>query len=216
MGLKNTNFFDNSKYETPDLKIICCKGCSSHLCLSDLIISDQFSGSSGPAYLVDKLINIEYDKQLKETKMRTGVYEINKIRCHQCKFELGWYYKKAHSYSETYKEGKYVIENEYILFIANNSSTNMLVEQARKNKIKRRYSSTSTISNESIEHTMERGIDTFKFSSHSHQFKSPKHIDYRDISNGLFLNRLRIPVYDKDLNEDDEDHDEDHDVFVDA
>lgn len=195
MGLKYTNFFDNSKYEASDIKIIICRGCSSHLCLSDLIISDNFSGSSGPAYLVDKLINYEFDSRPQETPMKTGTYLINKIRCHQCHQPLGWYYKKAYSYAETYKERKYVIENKYILFIPNNSSTDILVEQALQNKIRRRYSSTSTISNESLD--------------------PPDFKKERELSGGIFLNRLRIPGFDKGLEENDEE-DEDADVFVDA
>ncbi|KAK6204560.1 uncharacterized protein RJT21DRAFT_111130 [Scheffersomyces amazonensis] len=146
MGLKCTNYFDNSKYESPDLKIITCKGCSSHLCLSSLIISDNFSGSSGPAYLVGNLINIEYDQNPQEKEMRTGFYLVDDIRCHQCKLNLGWYYKKSFTYRETYKEGKFVIEKSFIKFIDNNTSNNLLLEKALQNKYKRRFSSTSNAS----------------------------------------------------------------------
>ncbi|KAK6465245.1 hypothetical protein DFJ63DRAFT_332677 [Scheffersomyces coipomensis] len=151
MGLKVTNYFDNSKYETPDLKIITCKGCSSHLCLSSLIVSDNFNGSSGPAYLVDNLINIEYDLNPQKKEMRTGFYLVDDIRCHQCKSNLGWYYKKSYTFRETYKEGKYVIEHSFIKFIDNNTSNNLLIEKALKNKFRRRFSSTSTLSSDELD-----------------------------------------------------------------
>lgn len=144
MGLKCTNYFENSKYDSPNIQIITCKGCSSHLCLSDLILSDNFNGASGPAYLVDNLINIEFNLNPEKTEMKTGVYLINKIKCHQCKNPLGWYYKKSYSYSETYKEGKFVIEKSYINFIENLTTTQLLLERALQNKFRRRYSSSSS------------------------------------------------------------------------
>ncbi|ODV80648.1 yippee-domain-containing protein, partial [Suhomyces tanzawaensis NRRL Y-17324] len=140
MGLKFTNYFDDSMYESPDVKIIACLGCSSHLCLSDLVICDGFTGASGPALLVDKLINIEADSPLQRTSMKTGHYQIYKVRCHQCKAPLGWYYKKAYSSSQSYKEGKFVVEEAYVKFVSNHPSTNDLLQQAMRNKIRRRYS----------------------------------------------------------------------------
>lgn len=143
MGLQYTNFFENKDYET-DTQIIICKECSSHLCLSSLIISDSFSGSSGPAYLVDKLINFTTEDNLEETQMKTGIYLIKKVKCHQCLNVLGWTYKRSYNYRESYKEGKFVIEKAYIKTIDNNSSTKNLIESARKN-YRRRLSSNSTI-----------------------------------------------------------------------
>lgn len=144
MGLRYTDFFDSCNYEPSDTQIVICGSCSSHLCLSHLILSDNFTGSSGPAYLVDKLINYQPDGGLIETKMRTGEYLINKVRCHQCMSPLGWNYKKAFSYSEAYKEGKFVIEEKYIKLIPNNLSTAALEEKARKSR-SRRHSSGSSV-----------------------------------------------------------------------
>lgn len=148
MGLKYTDFFESSEYELEETQIIICKQCSSHLCLSKLIVSDSFCGSSGPAYLVENLINCTTEPALEETQMKTGLYLIKKVKCHQCLTTLGWKYKKAFSYRESYKEGKFVIEKAYIEFINNNSSTKNLTEIAREN-YRRRLSSSSTISCES-------------------------------------------------------------------
>jgi len=240
MGLRCTNYFENSKYDSPNIQIITCQGCSSHLCLSDLIISDQFNGSSGPAYLVENIINFEFDSQFEEQEMRTGMYLISKIRCHQCKKILGWYYKKSFSYRETYKEGKFVIEKAHIKFIDNNSLTPILIENALRNKFRRRYSSTSTVSSDELElhshssaerrqrlpsSTLETlsKYDTFKFHT-SNEIK--RKIDYRDVHNGLFLNRLSLPtIENKDesssstvvpLRRRTNENDDDDDVFVDA
>ncbi|OBA22571.1 yippee-domain-containing protein, partial [Metschnikowia bicuspidata var. bicuspidata NRRL YB-4993] len=144
MGLILTDFFEPRSYDVEDTEVIVCDGCLAHLCLSSLVLSDQFWGLSGDAFLVDRLINILCEKQDLETSMRTGVYIINKIRCLQCSTKLGWHYKKSFKYSEYYKEGKYVIEKKYIRQIPNHSSTARLTEQAKL--LKRRRSSASTTS----------------------------------------------------------------------
>lgn len=210
MGLKYTNFFDSSSYEPADTQIIICRGCSSHLCLSQLILSDEFRGSSGPAYLVDKLINYAPDPDLEETVMHTGTYVIRKVRCHQCNCRLGWTYKKSFSYSQTYKEGKFVIERKYIKMIPNNLSTALLVEKARLNSRRR---SSGASSGSSIEYSPSSEIilrtGTTK---QSRDFKirgiSGTSIDLGNGQSGSFLNRLRFQGVDK------EELDEDQDVFV--
>ncbi|GEQ70750.1 hypothetical protein JCM33374_g4429 [Metschnikowia sp. JCM 33374] len=157
MGLILTDFFEPVAYEEKDNEVIVCNDCSAHLCLSNLVLSDQFWGSSGDAYLVDRLINIASDKQDLETSMRTGIYIINKIRCSQCKTVLGWFYKKAFKYSEFYKEGKYVIEKKYIRQITNHCTNARLTENAKLSK--RRRSSASTASSSADDNI---SIQTFR------------------------------------------------------
>ncbi|RCK58784.1 hypothetical protein Cantr_07513 [Candida viswanathii] len=216
MGLKCTNYFENSKYDSPNIQIITCKGCSSHLCLSDLILSDNFNGASGPAYLVDNLINIEFNLNSEETQMKTGLYKINKIKCHQCKNPLGWFYKKSYSYAETYKEGKFVIEKNFINFIENLTTTQLLIERALQNKYRRRYSSSSS-SNSTIS---DLEIDKEDHHCSSSVLGSPfatkekfKLASRRKSSNSNLLNRLRLPYNDQEKLPDQDNND---DVFVDA
>lgn len=151
MGLKNTDFFENKSYDT-DTNIIVCNECLTHLCLSSLVLLDKFCSQLGDAYLVDRLINVTPDGEDRKTPMRTGVYLINKIRCVQCATTLGWIYKKLFSYSELYKEGKYVIERAYIHEIPN-LSTEALVLQAR-HLLRRRLSNMSTLSGSSDEESL--------------------------------------------------------------
>lgn len=146
MGLKLTDFFEPNSYEDKDTEVIVCNECLAHLCLSSLVLSDQFWGLSGEAYLVDRLINIVCDKKDLETSMRTGVYVINKIKCLQCSTKLGWHYKKSFKYSEYYKEGKYVIEKKFIRQITNHCSMARLAEHAKL--LKRRRSSASIASSQ--------------------------------------------------------------------
>ncbi|KAF6046846.1 hypothetical protein FOB58_004025 [Candida parapsilosis] len=88
MGLKYTNYFDNSQYTCPDTHIFTCKGCSSHLCLSNLVLSDNFNGSSGPALLVEQLINVDISPITEDTSMRTGLYKITRLNANNVKRSL--------------------------------------------------------------------------------------------------------------------------------
>lgn len=192
MGLKQTKFFANSSYEAEDAQIIICRQCSSHLCLSSLILSDNFVGSSGPAYLVDRLINYYQDPEIVETSMKTGSYLISHVQCHQCATKLGWVYRKAYDCQQTYKEGKFVIEEEFIKSIANNSSTASLLENMKKTS-RRRSSANSTFSSDLSEE------DSFRFEKSNH-FAAGKgngnarisHLSFQAESDESFFNRLRF------------------------
>lgn len=191
MGLIQTDFFENTSYELVDTRIIVCNQCLLHLCLSDLVISDKFTGLSGDAYLVDRLINVQLENKDQETHMKTGIYVINKIHCLQCLVSLGWQYKKLFKCSELYKEGKYVIEKRYIRHITNHSSTARLVEQAKV--LRRRRSSAS-------------------FSALSVEEDEPKKCDRAVVTFRHGLNQLSRRFAKDDFDE----HDEDTNVFVDA
>ncbi|CAH2354183.1 hypothetical protein CLIB1423_15S00452 [[Candida] railenensis] len=200
MGLKQTHFFSNSSYEAEDTQIIICRTCSSHLCLSSLILSDNFVGSSGPAYLVDKLINYHPDSEAVETNMRTGTYLICNVRCHQCSTKLGWVYRKAYEDQESYKEGKFVIEEKFIKTIANNSSTATLLENMKRNR--RRSSAANSVKSSSF--SSENEDDSFRFENPSptHSIgNKPRinHLTFHTESDESFLSRLRFRNLDEKL-----------------
>lgn len=153
MGLKYNRFFDDGKYERVGNKVICCRQCLTHLCHSNIVISDGFLGESGQAYLVLDLINYEFYLHLQETQMKTGLYQIHKVRCHTCQQKLGWFYKKAYIPEEEYKEGKFVIEDAYLHFCDNPSVTEALVARAVKNQTSRKalFSSTALLSSSALD-----------------------------------------------------------------
>lgn len=158
MGLVHTDFFENTSYDSSDTQIIVCNECLSHLCLLDLVLSDGFTGASGKAYLVDKLINVQPEGHDQETPMKTGTYVINKIRCLQCFTTLGWYYKKLYNYLELYKEGKYVIEKKYVRHIPNNCSPAHLIERAKVLR-RRRLSASTSASDEELAYELRLHAD---------------------------------------------------------
>lgn len=218
MGLKHTEFFENTSYDASNTKIFVCNECLSHLCLSSLVLSDKFWGLLGDAYLVDKLINVQPDDTDQETSMKTGVYLINKIRCLQCFTNLGWLYKKLYKHLESYKEGKYVIEKKYISQVANHTNTATLLQQARL--LRRRRSSASTVSNSSVDDDAFLGsmrrkhLEDMTFSTFLRDHDtSPRRCSASSFRDGIAqaLSRQRL---NKEKDEFDE-HDE-ADIFVDA
>ncbi|WPK27765.1 hypothetical protein PUMCH_005165 [Australozyma saopauloensis] len=208
MGLQITDFFATPSYEDGSTQIIVCAECTSHLCLSSLIISDNFWGLSGKAYLVDSVINTLLDPTDIETMMKTGTYLINKIRCRQCSTILGWLYKKSYSGAETYKEGKFVIERKFIHLIPNNSATSVLAEQARILRRRRSSASIGASDDDSLSLLSKcDNCDSCKLSSVKKKFGGRP-----PICLGHSMSRRPL-LGDRDSFDE---HDEDANVFVDA
>ncbi|CCH42256.1 hypothetical protein BN7_1800 [Wickerhamomyces ciferrii] len=91
-----------------------CGGCRTHLSSSNLILSRDYRGRTGDAYLMDKVVNIvQGSKQIRQ--MITGAYLVSDIRCHQCKNLVGWKYHHTDSRDQKYKEGKYILELQTIV-----------------------------------------------------------------------------------------------------
>lgn len=218
MGLKHTDFFENTSYDASNTMIFVCNECLSHLCLSSLVLSDKFWGLLGDAYLVDKLINVQPDESDQETAMKTGVYLINKIHCLQCLTTLGWLYKKLFKHLESYKEGKYVIEKKFISQVPNHTNTAALLQQARV--LRRRRSSASTVSNGSLDDEAFVGSlrrkhqNEMRFSTDSRDHDiCAKRYSVPNFREGI-AHALSRQRYFKDMDEFDEQ--DEADIFVDA
>ncbi|ODV98419.1 hypothetical protein PACTADRAFT_48184 [Pachysolen tannophilus NRRL Y-2460] len=104
-GIGRSNSFIKTLYT--------CKNCHNHICLSTLVISDNFRGKSGPAFLVDKIINCKLG-MLEKKEMITGSYEVCDLNCKQCGYNLGWKYVKTDNEREEYKIDKFVIERNLL------------------------------------------------------------------------------------------------------
>lgn len=75
----------------------------------DDILSKQFQGVSGPAYLFRTVVNVctgVVEKRL----LRTGQHEVADIYCKTCQETLGWKYEVAYEEDQKYKEGKFILE----------------------------------------------------------------------------------------------------------
>ncbi|KAI9855720.1 MAG: hypothetical protein M1824_005879 [Vezdaea acicularis] len=94
-----------------------CKNCKTHLSNHDEIISRNFRGQHGKAYLFNTVVNIDQGEAC-ERNMTTGKHTVRDIHCRQCKETVGWKYDKAYEPSEKYKEGKYILEEALLCTVS--------------------------------------------------------------------------------------------------
>ncbi|KAK7937911.1 Yippee/Mis18 [Apiospora aurea] len=106
MGLAYNTYLSSSK-------IYGCKHCKAHLANADDIISRNFRGQHGKAYLFNTVVNTDAG-EASERNMTTGRHVVRDISCRQCKEVVGWKYDKAYESSEKYKEGKFILEAELL------------------------------------------------------------------------------------------------------
>ncbi|ROT38865.1 yippee-domain-containing protein [Sodiomyces alkalinus F11] len=106
MGLAYNTYLDSAK-------IYGCKTCKAHLANHEDIVSRNFRGQHGKAYLFNSVVNIDTGEP-SERNMTTGRHVVRDITCRQCKETVGWKYDKAYEATEKYKEGKFILEAELL------------------------------------------------------------------------------------------------------
>ncbi|ESA43231.1 hypothetical protein GE21DRAFT_4293 [Neurospora crassa] len=94
-------------------KIYGCRNCKTHLANHEDIISRNFRGQHGKAYLFNSVVNVETGDP-NERNMTTGRHVVRDIHCRQCKEVVGWKYDRAYEPNEKYKEGKFILEAELL------------------------------------------------------------------------------------------------------
>ncbi|KAI8913214.1 Yippee/Mis18 [Gorgonomyces haynaldii] len=106
MGLVHKQYLDNDA-------VYCCSRCKTHLTTVDAIISRQFQGKHGKAYLFQQVINV-YSGPPEERIMTTGLHIVRDIMCNECSLIVGWTYVKAYEESQKYKEGRFILERNLV------------------------------------------------------------------------------------------------------
>ncbi|TVU48094.1 hypothetical protein EJB05_07717 [Eragrostis curvula] len=86
-----------------------CRQCRVDAASKDSIISRDFYGRTGRAYLFDRVVNICLGPK-EDRYLITGLHTVNDIYCSCCQQILGWRYEKAYDESQKYKEGKFILE----------------------------------------------------------------------------------------------------------
>ncbi|KAH8692915.1 Yippee/Mis18 [Talaromyces proteolyticus] len=97
-------------------KIFGCKQCKTHLADYNDIISRNFRGQHGKAYLFNTVVNVTLSDAV-ERSMTTGRHVVRDISCRQCQVVVGWKYDKAYETPEKYKEGKFILEEELLCVV---------------------------------------------------------------------------------------------------
>ena len=88
------------------------KKCKTHLGVSDDVMSQNFHGKTGTAYLFDKWYNY-FTGKVEDREMLTGLHRVCDVYCSGCQIDIGWKYVYAFEETEKYKVGKVIIEKFY-------------------------------------------------------------------------------------------------------
>eukprot|EP01065_Artemidia_motanka_P042859 TRINITY_DN5816_c0_g1_i2.p2 TRINITY_DN5816_c0_g1~~TRINITY_DN5816_c0_g1_i2.p2 ORF type:complete len:115 (+),score=26.22 TRINITY_DN5816_c0_g1_i2:65-409(+) len=102
MGRVYKTYLESAQY-------YCCKGCQTHIVSADDLVSKDFTGRYGRAYLFDNVMNIVLGPT-EQRQLLTGLHEVADFQCVCCSAVLGWKYAVAQEPAQKYKEGKYIIE----------------------------------------------------------------------------------------------------------
>ncbi|KAG0220680.1 yippee-like protein [Mortierella sp. GBAus27b] len=97
-------------------KVVVCNACKTHFATCDSIISRNFHGQFGKAYLFSNVINV-YTGEAEDRSMRTGLHTVQDIHCAECSTVVGWKYLVAYEASEQYKEGRFILERTLLHYI---------------------------------------------------------------------------------------------------
>ncbi|CAB3409177.1 unnamed protein product [Caenorhabditis bovis] len=90
-----------------------CVTCGVFLSPVEEVLSDNFTGVTGPAMLFKSAKNLRYGACDKR-EMLTGLHYVRDIFCLNCDVKLGWMYEMALVDTERYKEGAVILEKKLI------------------------------------------------------------------------------------------------------
>lgn len=93
-----------------------CGFCGAHLCINDDVVSDNFRGRHGKAFLVSRCENSYYGRQ-EEKQLMTGLHRVRDVFCANCDQYIGWGYDFAVDEREMYKMQRFVLERLLIRVI---------------------------------------------------------------------------------------------------
>ena len=90
-------------------QIFTCLKCGTHLSSAEQILSKQFHGRGGKAYLFHSAVNVSVGP-LERRSLLTGMHTVCDIFCKRCDDCVGWKYHAAEEESQQYKVGKFILE----------------------------------------------------------------------------------------------------------
>lgn len=90
-------------------RVYTCSCCAAHLASDDDVVSANFHGNAGRAFLVKSAVNVVHSSP-KERALLSGMHLVADLRCRICEQLLGWKYVRAQQDSQKYKEGHVLLE----------------------------------------------------------------------------------------------------------
>jgi hypothetical protein len=95
------------------VRYFCCSQCDAPLTNRDELFSTRFTGSTGRAFLFNKVVNVFHSDAMCRV-MLTGRHMVRDVYCKNCECKLGWMYEFATNEEQRYKEGKTILERALI------------------------------------------------------------------------------------------------------
>ncbi|PSS11932.1 Protein yippee-like [Actinidia chinensis var. chinensis] len=95
-------------------RLYSCYRCRNHVSLHDDIISKDFQGRNGRAFLFTHAMNVVAGPK-EDRQLTTGLHTVADIYCGDCREVLGWKYERAYVATQKYKEGKFILEKSKIV-----------------------------------------------------------------------------------------------------
>ena len=92
---------------------LACASCGAHVAPLAALVSTNFTGRSGPALLVSRVVNVVAGAA-EGRVLRSGPHVVRDLVCAGCGALLGWDYLRASSPAEEYKVGKAVLERAHL------------------------------------------------------------------------------------------------------
>ncbi|XP_003726246.1 protein yippee-like 5 [Lytechinus pictus] len=94
-------------------RLYSCANCDSNLTNRAELLSTRFTGSTGRAFLFNKVVNLSYS-DVQDRMMITGRHMVRDVFCKNCDTKLGWMYEFATEDNQRYKEGRTILERALI------------------------------------------------------------------------------------------------------
>merc|ERR1712232_570744 len=91
-----------------------CRKCSSPILQFCDIVSNNYRGALGPAFLVDRLFNVSVDGVAYSASFVTGGYTVSDVACAVCRVFLGKKYLEARDLVNGFKVGKFLLEQTMV------------------------------------------------------------------------------------------------------
>uniref|UniRef100_A0A2P2I6D1 Protein yippee-like n=1 Tax=Hirondellea gigas TaxID=1518452 RepID=A0A2P2I6D1_9CRUS len=95
-------------------RLYSCAACYAYLTSRKHLLSTRFTGATGPAFLFNKVVNLNYSK-MENREMLTGHHMVRDVSCKNCESMLGWFYEFASEENQRYKEGGVILEKALVV-----------------------------------------------------------------------------------------------------
>ncbi|VDK44133.1 unnamed protein product [Anisakis simplex] len=94
-------------------RVFSCATCEMYLSNRHEVLSTNFRGATGRAYLFRRVVNIR-ESDVESREMMTGRHLVRDVFCKRCNTKLGWMYEFAVEPDQKYKEGRVILERRLV------------------------------------------------------------------------------------------------------